>query len=113
MADVRVQVFDRQHMADFLERRVHDENAANDKNAGGKVHAAFYDSGIVEHEKRFRQRVDQTDHGEQQLNSQSDSDNIPPKSNRLLLGNGRALGINGNIRNVVEPQNRLKEAQHH
>ena len=85
-------------MADLFDGGVHDKDTTKDKDAGRKVHAAFNDTGPIKDVERCGQRGDQSDHHKEQNDTQSDGDDNAPSAHRFLLGHGRALALDGDLK---------------
>ena len=82
-----------QHMADFLDRGIHDEYPAEDENDGREIDPAFQNSGPVEHVERLGQGIDQLDHRKQQHHTKRDRDQDAPKAHRTLVRHRRPLAF--------------------
>ena len=102
MFHIRIKVFDGQHVPDLFHRCVHDEDTADDKDAGGKVDAAGNDAFPFKDIEGFGHRIDQSDHDEQQNNPQGDSNNDPPTTHGGLKRNGRTLAFDADIQQVIK-----------
>ncbi len=90
-------MLDRQHVADLFDRSVHNENTADDENAGGEVHRALDDAFPCKNKERLGQQVDQVDHYEQQCDAQRDGDDDTPEPDCPLLRDRRALRFDRDI----------------
>ncbi len=99
-------------MFDLLDRRIHDEGAAQHEDDGREVDPAFDDPWHVQHEERLFERCDELDHQEQKHDAQAHGDQDAVASDAGLVLLGRALTLDRDVEQVVEAQHRLQEDQH-
>ena len=98
-------------MADLLDRRVHDEHAAAEEHQHREVERTLHHSRPVQVEEGIGEGLDEVHHQEQQDDAKADGDEDRVAAHRRLVFGGRALGLDGDVQQVVEAEHGLEEQE--
>ena len=86
-------VLDRQHVGDFLDRRVDDEGSTRQRDQALKGELALKEAVEVEPEERLCQCVEQGNDDEEEDNPEQDGQADPPLADHRRLGLANPFGF--------------------
>ena len=107
-----VNMLDRQHVHDFLDRGVDDEGTAKQHDQRMTVERSDKQSTQIDMEQFLLEILDRVHHHEQKYDTKQDGNRNAPFAHRGLLFGWRPFRFDGDVEKVVEPQNRLQRDQH-
>ena len=105
-------MLDREQVRNFLDGRVHEKGAAQQKDDRRDRELAFEHPRPVNREKRVREGLQQGHDHEEQYDPEDQRDHDPQTPNLCPRFGGRALGFDRDVEQVVEPKYCLQENQH-
>ena len=96
-------------MGNLLGRGIEDERATEEDNDAVEIKRTLDPSTFGKSEKRILELLNQIDENEKQYDPKSHRYSYSELANATLVRLGRTLGFQGNVKEVVESQNRLQE----